>query len=124
MIILKTKILAVSVCAALIALMTSARAFEPADVLRLVNEEARLWIIGGQDLRLEISSLHIPRSPKETGFVCGAIKPTSAAYSGLAFEAYRASLWIENGQLVVGNLSPYFMPETALMKEEECQRPR
>lgn len=112
---------------ALIALSTlmstpsRANEFTRMDVLALVNRDARNWILDADNFRLDIETLRIPRSTKEQGKVCGPIMSLRSRRDTRAFQSYSATLWVEDGRLVIGGLTPFFMSIEELVAGELCR---
>lgn len=113
--------LALIVLSTLISRPSRANEFTRVDALALVNRDARNWILDADNFRLDIDTLRLPRSTKEQGKVCGPIVPLRSRRGPRAFQSYSATLWVEDGRLVIGSLTPFFMSIEELVADDLCR---
>lgn len=99
----------------------SAQEFSRLDALTLLNQDASNWILGASNPRLNIDFLRMPRVVGEQGKACGGIISNGQRLDPNAFRSYSATLWIEKGRLVVGNITPFFMSVDELLADDLCR---
>jgi hypothetical protein len=112
---------ALSTVSALVSSPALAEDFTRLDVLALVNREAHAWILDADNSRLDIEFLRIPRARTEVGKVCGAIVSLRRTVSPNAMNSYVATLWVQDGRLQVGSLTPFFMTMDELAVTDTCR---
>lgn len=99
----------------------SAQEFSRLDAFMLLNQDAPNWMLGFGNPRLSVDFLRLPRANGEPGKACGAIVPSAPRIDPNAFRSYTATLWIENGQLVVSRITPFFKSSDELLADDLCR---